>query len=256
MITTAIINQKGGVGKTTTSQALSEGLALRGYRVLLIDLDPQGNLSKAYKKAQGIGSLSLFKDNRALRGELIQIDERLSLLPSSPHLSELDSTIKGKGREYLLKSALAPLGGEYDYCIIDTAPSLGIATVNALTASEGVVITTLCEYFSLEGIQQLSDTIDVIRKYSNPSLVIRGLLLTRYNNRSIIKREIEEQLKAKAETLGTVVYNSHIRESIAVIEAQTVGKGLYNYSMRSNASKDYLSFTDEFIEQDKEKFIL
>lgn len=253
MIITAIINQKGGVGKTTTSQALSEGLALRGYKVLMLDLDPQGNLSKAYKiKAQYQGSLSLFRGGADIRGEIIALSDRLSLLPSSPYLSELDSTTAGeKGREYLLKRALAPLGGEFDYCIIDTPPSLGTATVNALTASGGIVITTLCEYFSLEGIQQLIDTVNTIKKYTNPSLAIRGLLLTRYNNRSIIKREIEEQLKAKAQSLGTIVYNSHIRESIAIIEAQTVGKGIYSYSMRNNASRDYLSFTDEFIKQDK-----
>lgn len=249
MKTTAIINQKGGVCKTTTALALSEGLTLKGYSVLLIDLDPQGNLSYSLAdNGSDFTSYDLIQGKALETDTLKPISYKRYIIPSSPQLSTCT-----KISEYSLKRALEPLSNIYDYCIIDTPPSLGALTINALTASEGLVIPAQCDIYSLQGIKQLIDTISAVKALSNPGLEIRGILITRHNPRQIIKREVEAALREKTEELNIKIYDSHIRDSIAIPEAQMLKKGLLSYSKRSKAAQDYLSFTDEFIAQDNQR---
>ncbi len=245
---TAIINQKGGVGKSTTALALGAGLTLRGYRVLFIDLDAQGNLTYALgEENRGITVMELLQQvNRP--EEAIRHTRYGDLIVSSPALSGADAIITATGKEYRLKEALEPLQGLYDYCIIDTPPALGILTVNALTACKGAIIPALAYIFSLQAIGNLNDTIETVRRYCNPELYIMGIVLTRYAARTIISREISEVLEKVATELNTKLYRTRIREATAIKEAQATRQSIFEYAPRSNASEDYNELIEELLE--------
>jgi chromosome partitioning protein len=245
--TISIINQKGGVGKSTTAHALGAGLAAKKFRVLFVDLDAQGNLSY---------SLALNNESptscEVLRGET-PISEAIQSTPvgdavaASPALSGMDMTLTQTGKEYRLKEALEGVRDHYDYIIVDTPPALGVLTINALTACTGVVIPAQADIFSLQGIGQLSTTIETVKKYCNPALVIKGILLTRFNPRSIISRDIAEMTADTAKQLNTRVYKTTIRESVAIREAQAEKQDIFRYAPNSNPAADYRAFVKEFL---------
>ena len=241
----SIINQKGGVGKSTTAHAIGAGLASKGYKVLMIDLDPQGNLTDTMRGQHSPQNALTVLLNPATSRGAIQTIEGLDLIPSSPALAGADMQLSGTGKEYKLKEALEPLGTEYSYCIIDTPPALGILTVNALTASTGAIIPAQADLYSLQGIAQLANTIDTIKHYCNPALSLEGILITRYNARSVIKRQIAEELERTAEQLKTKLYQTKIRECTALVEAQATRQSIYDYAPRSNASRDYMAVVEE-----------
>jgi len=162
-------------------------------------------------------------------------------------LAGADIIITATGKEYRLKEALKPISGLYDYCIIDTPPALGILTINALTACSGAIIPTQADIYSLQGIGQLYNTIQTVKEYCNPDLIIKGIVLTRYNSRAIISREVAEKLKEIADQLETKLYNAAIRECTALKEAQATKKDIYSYAARSNAAADYMQLVDEII---------
>ena len=175
----AVINQKGGVGKSTTAQAIGQGLFLKGYKVLFVDLDAQGNLSYSLDAKQtNLTSLEVLT-RQATAKEVIQKTETGDIMPSSLQLSGADLMLTQMGKEYRLKEALEPLKKSYDYIIIDTPPALGILTVNALTACTGVIIPAQADIYSLQGIGQLNNTIDAVKKYCNKDLILKGIVLTR-----------------------------------------------------------------------------
>ena len=249
----AIAIQKGGQGKTTTAAALGAGLTLRGHKVLFVDLDAQGNLSYALgADATGLTGRSTLE---ALQGvisaaDAIQHTPQGDIIASSPALAGADTTITATGKEYRLAEALEPIAGSYDYILLDTPPSLGILTINALTAAAEAVIPAQADMFSLQGIGQLWQTIQAIRKYCNPGLKIAGILLTRYNGRAVISREVKEMLSQTAAQMKTKVYGSRIRECTALKEAVAVKKDIYSYAPRSNAAIDYSAFIDELLEME------
>lgn len=247
----SIINQKGGVGKTSTALALGGGLARKGYKVLCIDLDPQGNMSftlGAAANGEGYNSLDLIQGKKR-EGELDGPAANLHIIPYSPFLASCDEVLKDTGREYKLKEVIEPYSPLYDYCIIDTPPTLGILTINALTASESLVIPTQADFYSLLGIGQLKTTIETVKKYCNSSLYVRGILITRYNKRSIFRSRVAELLEQTAASLNTQLYKTTIREGVAVAEAQALKKSIYDYSPKSGVAQDYNKFIEEFIEQ-------
>lgn len=251
MKTITITNQKGGVGKSTTAAALGAGLQRKGFKVLYIDLDAQGNLSYAL----GADSTGLTGNNTLglLQGiaasNSIHQTRQGDIIPSSPGLIGADATLAATGKEYRLKEALEPISEQYDYAIIDTPPALGILTINALTAANGIVIPAQADIFSLQGIAQLYRTIQTVQKYTNPNLRVLGILLTRYNARTIISREIADMLDKTARQLNTKLYSAKIRENTAVKEAQAEQQNIYEYAPRSNAAADYIEFVDEFLER-------
>ena len=155
------------------------------------------------------------------------------------------------GREYRLKEALEPIRKTYDFVIIDTPPALGLLTINAMTASDNVIIAAQADIFSLQGIGQLSETIDAVKKYCNHGLKLMGILLTRHSGRAILSRDMTEMIEATAAQLGTFVYESVIRENISVKEAQASRTDIFSYAPKSNASKDYAAFVDELLERSK-----
>lgn len=245
MRTIAVINQKGGVGKSTTALALGAGLSFRGYRVLYIDLDAQGNLTYSLgAESRGVTVMELLQQVNLAHEALRQTGQG-DLIASSPALSGADVIITSTGKEYRLKEALEPLQGQYDYCIIDTPPALGILTVNALTACNGAIIPAQADIFSLQGISQLNDTIETVRRYCNPELAIMGIVLTRFTPRAIISREVAELMEAVAAQLNTRLYSTRIREATAVKEAQATRQSIFDYAPRSNATADYNALIDE-----------
>lgn len=248
----SIVNQKGGVGKSTTALALGSGLIKKGYRTLFVDLDAQGNLTTALGGDSALpGSFEAVVRGEAV-GECIQHTGEGDLIGSSSQLIEADRMLVKVGRDYKLKEALAPLEKEYDYCIVDTPPYIGILIVNALAASSGAVIPAQADSFSLQGISQLDETIAGVRTYINPELAVNGILLTRFNGRSVVRRSVTDALMKAASgfSFEAKLYKTKIRECVALVEAQVVRKNIYDYAPRSNAAKDYLAFVDEFLEDE------
>ena len=247
MNTLTVINQKGGVGKSTTAHAIGAGIALKGFKVLYIDLDAQGNLSyTAGAESLNITILEVLQKKADIT-QAIQHTQKGDIVASTPALAGADIIITATGKEYRLKEALKPISGLYDYCIIDTPPALGILTINALTACSGAIIPTQADIYSLQGIGQLYNTIQTVKEYCNPSLTIKGIVLTRYNSRAIISREVAEKLKEIADQLNTKLYNATIRECTAIKEAQAKKQDIYTYAARSNAAADYMQLVDEII---------
>ena len=238
----AIINQKGGVGKSTTALAIGAGLSLKGYSVLFIDLDAQGNLSYTLgADTKGYNAMGVLERPETAKEE-IQHTPQGDIIASSPKLAGADKLLEETGKEYRLKEALDSLQGAYDYIIVDTPPALGI-----LTTCTGAIIPAQADIYSLQGIAQLNSTIETVKKYCNPSLSIMGIVLTRFNGRSIIRREVAEMLERTAEQLHTKLYTSKIRECTALVEAQATKQNIYSYAPRSNATADYKALVDEIL---------
>lgn len=252
MKTVSVINQKGGVGKSTTAEMLISALSLKGFKVLAIDLDAQGNLS--YSLAANLDSPTILE---VLTEEISAKDAikkaRADVISSNKALAGADAFIADTGKEYRLKEALEKIAKNYDFCIIDTPPALGILTINALTASDSVIIPAQADIYSLQGIENLEETIKAVKKYCNPNLKIEGILLTRYNPRTILSREVSEMAEKLAEKLETKLFKAKIRDAVAVKEAQISQESLFKYAAKSNVAKDYEGFINEFLGKERSK---
>ena len=245
----AVINQKGGVSKTTTALALFSIFNGRGLKTLVVDLDAQANLSfAAGADTQGKTSYDVLM-GACPAADAVQHLPEGDAIPAAGALSAADTLLTKTGKEYRLKEALAAISGEYDFVILDTPPSLGILLVNALTAAEEAIVPAQADVFSLQGIDQLADTISAVQKYCNPGLKLAGILITRYNGRAILSRDMASMMEKMAEQLGTRLFRTKIREAVAVREAQARQKSLVAYSPRSKPAADYQSFADEILEE-------
>lgn len=250
MKTIAIINQKGGVGKSTTAQNIGAGLMKRGNKVLYIDLDAQGNLSYTMgANTKGYNALGVLQRPETARAE-IQHTAQGDIIASTPQLAGADTVINEIGKEYRLKKALEPLQVDYDYCIIDTPPALSILVVNALTVCEEVIIPAQADFFSLQGISQLYGTIDAVKEYCNPNLKVGGIILTRYSSRTVISREISETLEKTATGLNTRLCRTKIRECTAIKEAQAMQQSIFDYAPKSNGAEDYAALIEELLKEE------
>lgn len=239
----AVTNQKGGVAKTTTAEALGEGMRLNGQRVLYIDLDPQANLTftlRAQPSASAFDALTC-----PSRAAQTITHARADVIAGTPMLASIDAALTSTGKEYRLKEALEAVKGMYDCIMIDTPPALGTLTINALTAAQAVIIPSQADIYSLKGVEGLKDTIATIRKYTNASLKVDGLLLTRYNGRTLLAKEITEAALDVARAFRTRVYATRIRECIALKEAQLKRQSIYEYAPDSNGAKDYTALLEE-----------
>lgn len=242
----SVANQKGGTAKTSTAHALVTGAAYKGKRSLAIDFDPQGNLSFIMgADANRAGAYELMKQ-QAKAAQIVQYTSQGDIIPASLNLAAADTEFSGKpGRDFFLQAALEPLQDAYDVVVIDTPPTLGTLLVNALTASDEVIIPMNADILSLQGLYQLAETISQVKSFCNKGLKVTGILLTRYSGRTVLARDIKETIEAKCAELGIPLLNTVIRDGVAVREAQTTQESLFAYAPNSNPAKDYLQLFDE-----------
>lgn len=242
----SVANQKGGTAKTSTAHALVTGAAYKGKRSLAIDFDPQGNLSFIMgADANRAGAYELMKQ-QAKAAQIVQYTSQGDIIPASLNLAAADTEFSGKpGRDFFLQAALEPLQDDYDVVVIDTPPTLGTLLVNALTASDEVIIPMNADILSLQGLYQLAETISQVKSFCNKGLKVTGILLTRYSGRTVLARDIKETIEAKCAELGIPLLNTVIRDGVAVREAQTTQESLFAYAPNSNPAKDYLQLFDE-----------
>ena len=245
----AIANQKGGVGKTTTAINLSACLAEKGQRVLVIDIDPQGNTTS------GLGIAKDNVDNTIYEVMLQEIDisdaickdifENLDIIPSNVNLAgaEID-LIDIENREYILKNAINTVRNNYDYVILDCPPSLSMLTVNAMTAADTVLVPIQCEYYALEGLTQLIHTINLVKKKLNPLLELEGVVFTMYDSRTNLSLQVVENVK---DNLKQNIYKTIIPRNIRLAEAPSFGIPINLYDPKSAGAESYLQLADEII---------
>lgn len=249
----SVINQKGGVGKSTIAQTIAIGLVNEGKRVLFIDFDAQGNststLPVEYPTPKN--AFSVLIDQCDVR-DAIQHTEYCDIIPSSSLLSTADLALNNMiAREYQLQDVLkkANLDDSYDFIIFDTPPSLGFLTINTLTCSDSAIIPAQADEFSLQGIRQLYRTITNIQEKTNHNLKVRGIVLNRFNGRTVISKTVANLISKNAIEANTKLYNTKIRECTAFKEAQLVKKSIFDYAPNSNAAKDMKSLIKEILEE-------
>lgn len=243
----SFLNNKGGVAKTTSTINIGAALHKKGYRVLLIDLDAQASLTQSL----GISSELEKTIYEALIGEkkvqetIISIKENLDIIPSQLDLSMVEIELAGEiSRESILKDILAPIKNRYDFILIDCSPAIGLLTMNALVASDKIIIPILSEYLAIRGMSKLLGFAKKIKTKLNPQLDIAGLLLTRYTARKNLTQMVEATLR---ENFGTNVLQNTIRENISLAEAPTAGLTIFDYAPKSTGASDYLSACDELL---------
>jgi chromosome partitioning protein len=242
----AFANQKGGVAKTTTTLNLGVAFAEQGMKVLLVDLDPQGNLTMS----QGLNPDSIERSmfdvlvHRVPLQEVIH-EAEVELAVSSIDLAGAELALSSMiGRERALEKALAPIKENYNYILVDTPPSLGLLTINALVASDGVIVPVQCEYLSLRGLVQLENTLSMIRENLNPDVGIQGILPTMYDNRTLHSREAVEILQ---ENFGDLVFGTKIRKTIRYAEAPVKGSSVLKYDPSGSAAEAYRELAKEVL---------
>jgi len=243
----SIVNQKGGVGKTTTAVNLAAALGIYEKKTLLIDLDPQGNTSSGFGFEKGSFDLQIYDaiiGNKPLADIALDTEiEYLKLVPGDIDLSGAEiELVKEFSREQKLKEAIEPIKNDYDYIIIDCPPSLGLLTINALTACTDVLIPIQCEYYALEGVSHLLNTIRLIRKNLNPDLNILGVLLTMYDSRLNISRQVAKEVRRY---FREKVFSTILSRNVKLSEAPSFGKPIFHYDIKSSGAKNYLQLANE-----------
>lgn len=252
----AIFNQKGGVGKTTTNINLAACLALKGKRVLILDIDPQGNTTSGIglsKKELGNTSYEiLVEENIDPKTAIVETAvKNLDIIPASVQLAGAEvELIQLQGREKRLKHALDQIKLDYDYIFIDCPPSLGLLTINSLTAVDSVLIPIQCEFYALEGVSQLMSTIEIVKKNMNPALEIQGVILSMFDGRTNLSIQVVEEVK---KYFKEKVYTTVIPRNVRLAEAPSYGLPIMQYDPKSAGAQAYQEFAEEFLNLEDEQ---
>lgn len=243
-----VSNHKGGVGKTTSTCNIGAGLARKGKRVLLLDMDPQANLSMCFgiRDAER-GIYQLLMGASSIEEVIYAVQENLDIIPANLDLAGAEMELAAEqGREMILIEELQPLINKYDFIIIDCGPSLGLLTTNALTAANEVLIPVQAQYFSLQGISKLTTIIEKVKRRLNPDLKIGGVLITQYDSRRIINRDIADALERHFQK---TLFKTKIRNNVTLIEAPAKGQDIFRYSGNSHGAKDYENLCSEILKR-------
>ncbi|MGN0719213.1 MAG: ParA family protein [Anaerovoracaceae bacterium] len=251
----AIFNQKGGVGKTTTNINLAACLAIKGKKVLILDIDPQGNTTSGIgvskknleKTVYNILVDESFDPQEAIIKTTV---ENLDLIPASVDLAGAEvELVQMKGREISLKKGLDKIRHMYDYIFIDCPPSLGLLTINSLTAVDSVLIPIQCEFYALEGVSQLVSTIELVKKSLNPKLTVQGVILSMFDGRTNLSLQVVQEVK---KYFGGKVYSTVIPRNVRLAEAPSYGMPITEYDPKSKGAEAYMDFAEEFLELEEE----
>ena len=250
----AIANQKGGVGKTTTTVNLAAALGVLEKKVLLIDADPQANATSGLGiDVDGVefGTYQLIEHSKTAKETIIKTSSpNVDLIPSHIDLVAIEIELVDKEeREYMMKKAITELKDTYDYILIDCAPSLGLLTLNALTAADSVIIPIQCEYFALEGLGKLLNTIKSIQKIHNADLDIEGMLLTMYDSRLRLSNQVVEEVRKH---FGDMVFDTIIQRNVRLSEAPSYGESIIKYDASSKGAANYLNMANEVVKKNKQ----
>lgn len=247
--TVSILNQKGGVGKTTTAVNLSACIGDKDKKVLLVDVDPQGNTTSGFgidKRKTKLSSYDILVGEEKAENVIIHTEfKNIDIIPSNMDLAGAElEIIDKKGRESLLKNSLAPVWDKYDYVFLDCPPSLGLITLNALTASDTFLVPIQCEYYALEGLSQLMSTVRQIKRLYNPYIELEGVLLTMYDGRLNLTRQVVEEVK---KFFPKKVYSTTIPRNVRLSEAPSFGQPIIYFDRSSKGSEAYNALADEFL---------
>jgi chromosome partitioning protein len=250
----AIANQKGGVGKTTTSVNLAASLGVLEKKVLLIDADPQANATSGLGldvDSIELGTYQLLEHTKTAEETIIKTSSpNVDLIPAHIDLVAIEIELVDKDdREYMMKNAIRGLKDKYDYILIDCAPSLGLLTLNALTAADSVMIPIQCEYFALEGLGKLLNTIKSVQKIHNPELDIEGMVLTMYDSRLRLSNQVVEEVKKH---FSEMVFDTIIQRNVRLSEAPSYGESIIKYDASSKGAANYLNLANEVVVKNKE----
>ena len=250
----AIANQKGGVGKTTTSVNLAASLGVLEKKVLLIDADPQANATSGLGldvDSIELGTYQLLEHTKTAEETIIKTSSpNVDLIPAHIDLVAIEIELVDKDdREYMMKNAIRGLKDKYDYILIDCAPSLGLLTLNALTAADSVMIPIQCEYFALEGLGKLLNTIKSVQKIHNPELDIEGMVLTMYDSRLRLSYQVVEEVKKH---FSEMVFDTIIQRNVRLSEAPSYGESIIKYDASSKGAANYLNLANEVVVKNKE----
>lgn len=249
----AVVNQKGGVGKTTTVINLSAALAEKGYKILIVDIDPQGNATSGcgiLKNQVNATVYDVLVNDTPIQSVIYKAKhEKIDIVPSNMNLAGTEvELVNTKQREFVLKKQIDLLVNKYDYIFIDCPPAVNILTINALTASHAVLIPMQCEYYALEGLSQLVQTIGLVKKSTNPKLILEGILFTMYDSRTNLSLQVVKEVQNH---FSQSIYETKITRSVRLSEAPSFGMSCISYDTKSKGADQYRQLAMEFIERNK-----